>query len=69
MNLQYGDIIRLDTDHWDTIGKTFKIISIKYREKSTAVDLVVEDILEDKIIKIVVPENQIVVDTEFKWIG
>lgn len=58
--LQHGDIISIDNDHWDLLGKKFKIEFIKYRENSTAVELILTDVLTETCLKCVFPRNQII---------
>lgn len=60
MILQYGDQISIDNDLWESRNYIFKVISAKPRQNSTAITLVLEDDIEGKIVKCVVPENQIV---------
>lgn len=57
--ISYGDVVRLDTDHWETVGRTFKVLSAQYREDSTAVKLVLEDVLDEEKICLVCSSNQI----------
>lgn len=63
----YGDIIKLDIDNWDMIGRKFTVLSSKPRDNSTAVELTLEDVCDESIYKCVVAQNQILGAKE--WIG
>lgn len=59
MRLQHGDRIKVHNDHWDMVGREFDLLAVKYREGSTAVEVVLEDPIDESIYRLVLPENQI----------
>lgn len=58
-NLQNGDIISLDLDNWQMIGRKFEVLNFKFRSNSTAVELLVKDVVDESVFKCVVSRNQI----------
>ena len=64
MNLQYGDIIQIDNDSFDTIGKSYEVMSVEFRENSTATKLVLKDTNTKEVSCIIVAKNQIIRDTD-----
>lgn len=52
------DHMRIDSDHWDDVGKIYHVVSYKRRPDSTAVELELQ-IEDGAIVKRVVPIHQI----------
>lgn len=66
MIVQYGDKISLDIDNWGIVNRLLTVIACKERPNSTAVELIVEDPVDEQVFKCVVAKNQIIKETNIE---
>lgn len=64
MTVQCGDVISLDIDDWQVNGRKFNVLSAKYRENSSAAELVLEDQIDHSTYAVVVDRKAIISDNE-----